>query len=202
VTATYVETRDVPLTALTKYPGNAKRGRVEEIRASIRRHDQYRSLVVRFEQNALTILAGNHTFDALKAEGRTTARCEIIQCDDDTARRINLADNRTSEIGGYDYDALAELLTFLDGDYEGTGYTDAEAALIIDPPDIGEDPQPAPSGIGDPVIAYQLVFDTDIQQAAWFSFLRYLKRRHPDLETAAERLHAFIGGLDMDGAGQ
>lgn len=200
MTATYVETRDVPLTALTPYQGNAKRGRVEEIRASIRRHDQYRSLVVRFEApDQLTILAGNHTFQALKAEGRTTARCEIIQCDDDTALRINLADNRTAEIGGYDNDALAALLADLDGDYEGTGWSEAEAAAVLDPPELGEEPEPTSSGLGDPVIAYQLVFDNEVQQNAWFGFLRDLKRKYPDLETVAERIHAFIGGLDRDG---
>jgi hypothetical protein len=89
----------------------------------LRRHGQYRSLVVRDTGSALVVLAGNHTRDALDAEGHGTARCEVIQCSDDEARRINLADNRLAELGGYDDADLAALLEGLDGDFDGTGWT-------------------------------------------------------------------------------
>lgn len=146
---TYIRTADIPLDELTPFPGNAKRGDVDQIRASIRRNGQYRSLVVREIPNGpLIVLAGNHTMQALTAEGHKTARCEVVLCDDDTARRINLADNRTAELGGYDNDALAELLSYLDGDYEGTGYTEndiddligEEAVALTDPDDIPAPP--------------------------------------------------------------
>jgi site-specific DNA-methyltransferase (adenine-specific) len=145
----YIRTADVPLDELTPFPGNAKRGDVDQIRASLRRNGQYRSLVVReIPDGPLIVLAGNHTMQALAAEGHETARCEVVLCDEDTARRINLADNRTAELGGYDNDALAELLSYLDGDYEGTGYTDAdidellgeEAVALTDPDDIPAPP--------------------------------------------------------------
>lgn len=136
---TYVRTADIALDELTPFPGNAKRGDVDQIRASLRRNGQYRSLVVReIPDGPLIVLAGNHTMQALTAEGHATARCEVVLCDEDTARRINLADNRTAELGGYDNDALAELLSYLDGDYEGTGYTDADIDALITPPDIEE----------------------------------------------------------------
>lgn len=142
--AVYVRTAGIPLTELTPFPGNAKRGDVEQIRSSLRRNGQYRSLVVRegadgsSMDGALVVLAGNHTLQALAAEGHKVARCEVIQCDDDTARRINLVDNRSAELGGYDNDALAELLSYMDGDYEGTGYTDDDVQALITPPDIEE----------------------------------------------------------------
>jgi hypothetical protein len=137
--AVYVETREVPLDELTHFEGNAKRGDVEAIRASIRRNGQYRSLVVRrIDNGPLVVLAGNHTMRALGAEGYETARCEIVLCDDDEARRINLADNKLAELGGYDNDALAELLSYMDGDYEGTGYTDDDVMKLITPPDIDD----------------------------------------------------------------
>jgi len=138
-TATYIRTADIPLDELTPFPGNAKRGDVDTIRASLRRNGQYRSLVVReIPDGPLIVLAGNHTMQALAAEGHPTARCEVVLCDDATARRINLADNRTAELGGYDNDALAELLSYMDGDYEGTGYTDEDVEALITPPDIEE----------------------------------------------------------------
>lgn len=131
---TYVRTADIPLDELTPFPGNAKRGDVDVIRASLRRNGQYRSLVVReIPDGPLVVLAGNHTMQALAAEKEATARCEVILCDDATARRINLVDNRTSELGGYDNDALAELLSYTDGDYDGTGYTDDDVMRLITP---------------------------------------------------------------------
>lgn len=136
--AKYLGTRDVDLTALARFPGNARRGDVEAIRASIRRHGQYRSLVVRDTGDSLVILAGNHTRDALEAEGHASARCEVIECDDGEARRINLADNRLGELPGpdglrYDDAELAELLAGLDGDFDGTGWAAEDLnALLAD----------------------------------------------------------------------
>lgn len=131
MSATWIETRDVPVDQLTKFPGNAKRGDVKAIRESIRRHGQYRAIVVRKDGDTLTVLAGNHTFDAVLAEDHEAIRCEIITCSDDEARRINLADNRTAELGTYDDDDLLTLLKGLDGDYEGTGWTADEFDKIV-----------------------------------------------------------------------
>ncbi len=133
--AQYVETRNIPIDELTPFPGNAKRGDVDAIRTSLRRNGQYRSLVVRQVENGpLIVLAGNHTMQALAAEGNETARCEIVICDDADARRINLADNRLAELGTYDNDALTELLSYMDGDYEGTGYSANDIEMLITPP--------------------------------------------------------------------
>lgn len=163
--ATYLRTATLPLTELTPYPGNAKRGKVDVILDSLRRNGQYRGLVVRESPDGrLVVLAGNHTMQALGAHGpgdcgkpatagRTAgpcgvcqhdpawvpaARCEIVQCDEDTARRINIVDNRSSDLGTYDYEALAELLTGMD-DLDGTGYTPQDVeditALLAAPPD-------------------------------------------------------------------
>lgn len=161
MTVAYIATRDTPINELTPFPGNAKRGDVEAIRASLRRNGQYRSLVVReIPHGPLIVLAGNHTMQALTAEGRTEARCEIIHCDDATARRINLADNRTAELGSYDDDALTQLLDALDGDYDGTGWAEEDLALLAgtpeelppmlgDPDDIPDAPAIPVSALGD-----------------------------------------------------
>ncbi|UJV42964.1 ParB/Srx family N-terminal domain-containing protein [Streptomyces sp. AMCC400023] len=159
--ATYLRTEDVFLDDLTPFPGNAKRGDVPLILESLRRNGQYRGLVVRVEdEGRYVVLAGNHTAEALRAHGAgdcgTTvkvgdeehpcgvcgnvaswpliARCEIVTCDDPTARRINLVDNRSAEKGTYDRDALAELLSYLDDDLAGSGYTDSDVELLITPP--------------------------------------------------------------------
>jgi DNA modification methylase len=155
--AEYTATRDIPLADLTRFPGNARRGNVDEIRASIRRHGQYRSLVVRDTGDGLVILAGNHTRDAIEAEGHTHARCEVIQCSDDEARRINIADNRLSDMASDDADALVELLSYLDGDYVGTGWTEEDVDAIVHgpeelPPALAPDsvPEPPPIPVTEP----------------------------------------------------
>ncbi|MFH8805198.1 DUF6610 family protein [Streptomyces sp. NPDC017936] len=122
MTARYVETRDVPLTDLAPFPGNARRGDVARITESVERNGQYRSLVVRQgDDGTLVVLAGNHTLQALQRLGHTAARCEIVQCDDGTATRINLVDNKAADEGDYDSEALAVLLASMD-DLAGTGY--------------------------------------------------------------------------------
>jgi hypothetical protein len=45
-----------------------------------------------------------------------------VDCDDETAKRINLVDNRSADLGEYDSRALADLLRSLEGDYTATGY--------------------------------------------------------------------------------
>ena len=129
--AIFTGTRDIEIASLARFPGNARRGNVEEIRKSLRRHGQYRAIVVRDTGSELVILAGNHTRDALEAEGHSSARCEVIECSDDEARRIAIADNRLSDIAGDDMDSLVELLSYLDGDYDGTGWTESEVDRLV-----------------------------------------------------------------------
>ncbi|GGW99987.1 ParB/Srx family N-terminal domain-containing protein [Streptomyces chryseus] len=173
--ATYVRTDTIPLAQLTPFPGNAKRGDVGAILTSLARNGQYRSLVVRqVEPDRYVVLAGNHTTQAIAAHGpgdcgmtvkvgdeerpcgvcgnepwEPVARCEVVTCDDDTAKRVNLVDNRAADLGTYDDQALAELIAGLD-DLGGTGWTDEdlgdlltaieEAAAEEEPP---EEEQPA-----------------------------------------------------------
>ncbi|MDI9829714.1 ParB N-terminal domain-containing protein [Streptomyces sp. KAU_LT] len=147
-TTAYLRTDTIPVDKLTPYPGNAKRGDVGAILASLRKNGQYRGLVVREQPDgALVVLAGNHTRQALFEHGPgdcgtkgcgvcgnsphwvPSARCDVIQCDDQTALRVNLADNRTADLGSYDYAGLAELLGSL-GDVDGTGYSDQDVQDI------------------------------------------------------------------------
>jgi len=128
----FIELRDVPVSELTPFPGNAKRGNVAMIKDSIQEHDQYRALVVRHTpDDRFVVLAGNHTLEAIKQLQRTTARCEIIACDDQTARKINLVDNRAADAGTYDDQALADILNALDGDFAGTGFDADDLTSIL-----------------------------------------------------------------------
>ena len=146
--------RDIPVAELTYFPGNARRGNLAEIRKSVKRLGQYRSVVVRHTPDGLVILAGNHTVQAMTAEGHQTAWCDVIRCTDDEAIRVNVADNRLSDIAGNDPDELVQLLSYLDDDYEGTGWSAADVEALIGPPDIppgGGDPDDTPEPPAEPV---------------------------------------------------
>lgn len=177
-TATYLRTESLPLAGLTPYPGNAKVGDVPKILESLCRNGQYRGIVVRETEDGRIVLAGNHTIQAIAAHGpgdcgltvrvgdeerrcglcgnapwEPVARCEIVDCDDATARRINLVDNKSAALGGWDEAALAELLDALEDDFTGTGYSDTDLAelaaaveeALLGDEDQDEDEEPAPA---------------------------------------------------------
>ena len=133
--AAYARITDMPIADLRPFPGNSNRGNVPAILESLCRTGQYRAIVVREHATGHTILAGNHTVQAIAAHGpgdcgltvkvdgvehlcglcsnttwEPSARCEVITCDEDTALRINLADNRIPELGSQDDHALTLLL--------------------------------------------------------------------------------------------
>lgn len=118
---------------LALFHQNPRKGDVSVIEASLQAHDQYKPIVVNKGTHTgrpNEVLAGNHTLIAIRnlAEREPGDKrwqrvlVHTIDVDDDRASRIVLADNRTSELGGFDQGALEGLLTALP-DLDGTGYT-------------------------------------------------------------------------------
>lgn len=155
---TTIGTEQVSLEDLVQFPGNARRGNVEKILDSLRANGQYKPLTVRRQDETLTILAGNHTYLAMLRHeesgrdacrdwelandrpcqvcievdaGDPTALAHLIECDDDTAKRINLVDNKAADDGTYDEEAVAAIIGSLESGVVGTGYTDEEADSIL-----------------------------------------------------------------------
>lgn len=182
-----METRMVPVGLLEHFPGNANVGDVHKIRESLKQNGQYRALIVRAtEDKRLIILAGNHTYDALCEEGVGEVRCEIHVCDDKAATKINLADNKYAEFAERDTDKLLELIDSLDGDLDGTGYSDEDVHLMLTPPEV-------PMGAQDPdELVVVIEFDNKVQRHAWNDYVQWLGREYPDFESLGERLHADI----------
>lgn len=131
MTTEYIETRMIPLAELTAFPGNARRGNRAKLLESLEANGQYRSLIVRDVGDAWIVLAGNNTMEALEARGDEVARCEIVRCDDATALRVNLVDNKSNDEATYDDEARAALLELLDGELGGSGYEEDEVDAII-----------------------------------------------------------------------
>jgi ParB-like chromosome segregation protein Spo0J len=145
VTRRITQTKQVALDTLTTWPANPRRGDVAAIRQSLEVSGQYRALVVR--AGSLEVLAGNHTLLAMRELGWERALCHLVDVDDEAARRIVLADNRTAELAGYDEQLLADLLAQMDGDLAGTGWDQGALDKLVaglaspDAPDDFDDPE-------------------------------------------------------------
>lgn len=130
------------------HPSNVRQGDVGAICESLKAHGQYRAIV--FQKSTGRILAGNHTWKAAKALGWTQIAATPVICDDESALRILLADNKASDLATYDNDQLEELLrelalterslegTLFDGDYLDQLINDNDSPLMDEFPEYDE----------------------------------------------------------------
>jgi len=117
----------VPINSLEAYPTNPRRGDIDSIALSLKAHGQYRPIVVQYGTNF--ILAGNHTYKAAKKLGWKKIKITYIEVDETTARRIVLADNRLTDLAGYNEPLLKSLLQALP-ELDGTGFTASEVETL------------------------------------------------------------------------
>ena len=131
----------VPLAELTPHPMNPRRGNVAMLVESLQENKQYAPIVV--NKGTRTgrpneILAGHHLVLAAAELGWSAVKAVYVDEDEEGAKRILLADNRSSDLAGYDDRLLAELLSSLER-LDGTGFTEEDLASLIkvlDLPDI------------------------------------------------------------------
>lgn len=139
---------------------NPRNGDIPAIMASLRRHTQFKPITGNIGTHTgrpLEILAGNHTLMAFRelAEAEPDAKewqkilVHWVDVDDDMAERIVVADNQTSQLGGFDEAELAELVAGFDGDIDGLGFAEADIADLMALREENElppvDPTPGPS---------------------------------------------------------
>lgn len=118
-----MEIKEVALITLKPYPNNPRKGDINLIAKSLETYGQYKPITINKRTNE--ILAGNHTAQAARKLGWTTIQAVYIDADENTAAKIVLMDNKTSDAGGYDDATLLGLLDTL-GDLDATGYTDRD----------------------------------------------------------------------------
>lgn len=118
------------LEALKDHPRNPHLGRDAAVARSVDVNGFYGAIIV--QEGTNTILAGHTRRRALLARGTTTAPLLWVECDDATALRILLGDNRIPELAGWDQEALAELLSELsEGDLAVAGYSESDLAMLL-----------------------------------------------------------------------
>jgi hypothetical protein len=87
----------------------------------------YKPLLV--QRGSGRVLVGNNTLIAARELGLRQVDVIYKDVDDESARRIMLVDNKTSDVAEYDERLLYEAL--MDGDLAGTGYSDADVEALM-----------------------------------------------------------------------
>lgn len=127
----------VPIDTLNTHPDNARVGSVSTIVESIKTNGFFGAVVA--QTSTRNILVGNHRYLAAVEVGMDVIPVLWVDVDDDRARKIMLADNRTSDIATYDDYLLLEILRA--GDLDGTGYLDTDVddlARLLEPPELDD----------------------------------------------------------------
>lgn len=130
-----------PIGSIEPHPRNVRQGDIGAIATSLEAHGQYRPIVV--HKSTTHILAGNHTYHAARSLGWDKVACTFVDCSDEQALRILLADNRANDLATYDDSALTDLLQELANSegLEGTLYelSDLDDLIkLLEPPDLQE----------------------------------------------------------------
>lgn len=97
----------VPLGDLSEHPDNPRRGNANEIGKSLIRFGQTKPIVVSKDG---VIAAGNHTYRAAQEIGWTHIAVIRVDMDDNELRSYLVADNRLSDLGGYEESQLTTIL--------------------------------------------------------------------------------------------
>lgn len=120
--AVAVEVVEVDVDSLELHPENPRSGDVGAISQSIKRNGWFGALVA--QSSTRRVLVGNHRLIAARQLRLPAVPVHWIDVDDLTARRILLADNRTSDLASYnETDLVALLQTHIqEDDLLGTGW--------------------------------------------------------------------------------
>lgn len=163
-----------PVGDLVHHPSNPRRGNVALIAESLEVNDQYKPLVVQRQADDGTrfvVCAGNHTLDALTANGAGTAAVMLIDATDEQALRILLVDNRASDVAHNDATTLAALLATFDGELAGTGFEDVDLddlLALLNPPTPDTDTGDPIGDVQDFLLTTRLAIDVPTELLARF----------------------------------
>lgn len=112
---------------------NPRRGEVERLKEAFQENGFHGTVL--HDELTGQVLAGNHRVKAAAELGMPEIPVTVIRCESEAhAKRILIADNRLSDLAGYDEVQLAQLLGEIqaEGGLAGTGYTTQEYQDLLD----------------------------------------------------------------------
>lgn len=125
----------IPIGSLVTLKNNPRLGDVDAISASYKEFGQVKPIVVvQNSDGKYTIIAGNHQYEAAKRLGWDSIACTVFDGDEHKAMAFAYADNKTSDLGGYDEDLLIHLINNVGNEYSDLmsdlGMDEFEMAVI------------------------------------------------------------------------
>lgn len=141
-----------PLSELHQLKGNPRRGDVDAVARSLDRFGQRTPILYRVERKKKVVYAGNHRLQAAEKLGwNMIAAVDVSDMSAQEAKAFALADNRTSDLGTYDLDLLAEFYGGLSSPEDSLWDDESLAALLGSPLDEEDDKQLAVLPVKSPV---------------------------------------------------
>lgn len=120
----------VDVATLSEHPENPREGDVEAIVTSIVRNGWHGALTV--QRSTRWVVVGNHRLRAARQLGMSKVPVLWADLDEDEARRKLVGDNRASEFGHWNEDALVDLLRVQSPeDLAGMLFSEADVALLV-----------------------------------------------------------------------
>lgn len=146
-----------PIDKLDLLEGNPRRGNIEAVAESLRKFGQVNALVARKKKGSRgrgEVIIGNHRLLAARDVLKWSEIAVVwVEMDDKRAHALALADNRSSELGEWDNEALLAMILDVADDealFLATGYDDQYLKDLqhrLNPPVVVEpDEVPTPAG--------------------------------------------------------
>lgn len=128
----------VDIDNIVPHPDNPRRGNVSLIKESIRANGFYGAIYV--QKSTGRIVVGEHRWRAAKELGYKKVPVIYLEVGDKEAKKIMLADNRTSDVAGWDEAGLAKMLEEYNalGELGHTGFDEAALAELLAKMDVPE----------------------------------------------------------------
>lgn len=157
----------IPIHNLELLPNNPKHGDVDAIARSLKTLGQHKPIVARRIENSKGIvLAGNHTLQAALQLGWDEIAVVFVDDDEQTGNARSLADNRTSDLGTYDNEALLNMIDSIEDAelMQVVGYSKSDLDDLLN--------MPAPITLSeDQKLAILINCDSEAQQEELFDRL-------------------------------
>ncbi len=180
-----------PISQLSKYAGNPRvhsDDQIAQLVASIQEFGFINPILIDEDD---TIIAGHGRREAAELAGLDEVpTIAIVGLSEEQRRALVIADNKLTENGGWNTDALlSEIRDIAEAGYDTDilGFSEAEMKRMFADKSSGSGDGEG----GNPVIQYNVVFEDEHQQDRWYEYLAWLRVNYEG-ETIAERLVAHI----------
>jgi hypothetical protein len=176
---------------LKEYENNPRKitpDKLKHLEESIRRFGLAEPIVVNTD---FTIIGGHGRRKALKKLGIQEVQTYYPnrKLSEEEFDELNIRLNKNIA-GEFDFDILGNRFEL--PELQDMGFTALDLGVDLREFDLSDDNYKGDEEFKIPTIAYNLVFDSDAQQKLWYTFLKDLKKKFPELDTHSSRIDKYL----------